>query len=273
MENGNDDNSLAKRFAVVRAWLLKALLLAPLVLCVNSASAQNNMEWVRQQWRAHNYREVISPLKDYLASLKDDSREFEPDYMMATSLTGLPDYHGEGCRYFMAMVNLYNLKQRFAVAGRYVTIQSAMQGNCPQELASLNPPPPQPGVSVSPITIAVVRSAVLKQVRPPAPLGQQAVASHCSYGPGTCAQGFVWREANPRDHVCVTPQVRDQTRRDNAQAAARRSPNGGPYGPDTCTQGFVWREAFSGDHICVTPQAREQAVRDNNAVRDRNACP
>ena len=102
--------------------------------------------------------------------------------------------------------------------------------------------------------------------------GQPLVAADCSYGPDTCAQGFVWREAVPNDHACVAPQVRDQTRSDNTQAGARRSPNGGPYGPDTCLAGFVWREAFSGDHVCVTPQARSQAAQDNGWSRVRDAC-
>jgi hypothetical protein len=96
---------------------------------------------------------------------------------------------------------------------------------------------------------------------------------NCSYGPGTCVEGYVWREANPSDHVCVTPQVRDQTRNDNAEAAARRSRTGGAYGPDTCISGYVWREAFPGDHVCVTPQTKAQVVADNNAAEKRNACP
>ena len=103
--------------------------------------------------------------------------------------------------------------------------------------------------------------------------GQGLVAKDCSYGPGTCAKGYVWREANSADHVCVTVQVRQATQSDNVKAAERRSPNGGAYGPDTCLQGFVWREAFSGDHVCVTPQTRSQAAQDNNATKDRNACP
>jgi hypothetical protein len=98
-------------------------------------------------------------------------------------------------------------------------------------------------------------------------------ARNCSFGPDTCIQGFVWREAVPSDHVCVTPQVREQARSDNAQAAARRSPTGGAYGPDTCRTGFVWREAFAGDHVCVTPRARSQAAQDNSWVRARKACP
>ncbi len=84
-----------------------------------------------------------------------------------------------------------------------------------------------------------------------------------------CLQGYVWREANASDLVCVSSQTRTQTRNDNAQAAARRSPNGGAYGPDTCLQGYVWREAFLGDHVCVTPNVRAQASADNKEAANR----
>jgi hypothetical protein len=91
------------------------------------------------------------------------------------------------------------------------------------------------------------------------------------FGPDTCLWGFVWREANPSDHVCVTSATRNQTALDNSLAASRRSPTGGPYGPDTCKQGFVWREAFAGDHVCVTPATRSQAAADNAAGPSRRA--
>jgi hypothetical protein len=78
-----------------------------------------------------------------------------------------------------------------------------------------------------------------------------------------CETGYVWREANASDKVCVTPEIRAQTQEENRLAASRRSPNGGPYGPDTCLQGYVWREAFPGDVVCVPPSSRDQARRDN----------
>jgi len=78
-----------------------------------------------------------------------------------------------------------------------------------------------------------------------------------------CEAGFVWREANPSDKVCVTPAIRAQTQEENRLAASRRSPNGGPYGPDTCLQGYVWREAYQGDVVCVPPSSRDQAREDN----------
>jgi hypothetical protein len=90
-----------------------------------------------------------------------------------------------------------------------------------------------------------------------------------AYGADTCRQGFVWRGARPSDHVCVTPQTRDETTQENAAAAARRDPNGGPYGPDTCRQGFVWRDAFPGDNVCVTPESRSRAAADNAAAASR----
>ena len=98
-----------------------------------------------------------------------------------------------------------------------------------------------------------------------------AVIATGNYGPDTCLQGWVWREASPTDHVCVTPQTRSQTAYDNTQATARKNPNGGPYGPDTCLQGYVWREAFTNDHVCVTPATRTEAPYDNTQASNRRA--
>lgn len=98
-----------------------------------------------------------------------------------------------------------------------------------------------------------------------------AAAEPLPYGPDTCAQGFVWREARAGDVVCVTPAVRSSTAQQNGAAAQNVEPNGGAYGPDTCKQGFVWREAFSGDSVCVTPAVRSQAAADNAAAASRKA--
>jgi hypothetical protein len=93
------------------------------------------------------------------------------------------------------------------------------------------------------------------------------------YGPDTCKQGYVWREAFDGDTVCVTPETRAQAAADNAQAAARRSPNGGPYGPDTCRSGYVWREARPEDLVCVTPETRAQTANDNAQANQRRVVP
>jgi hypothetical protein len=89
------------------------------------------------------------------------------------------------------------------------------------------------------------------------------------YGPDTCRQGYVWREAVPGDHVCVSPRVRSQAAADNAQAGYRVSVGNTTYGPDTCRQGYVWREATPSDHVCVTPQVRAQTRADNASARSR----
>src|SRR4051794_242291 len=92
-----------------------------------------------------------------------------------------------------------------------------------------------------------------------------AGAASRDFGPDTCLNGFVWREAVPNDHVCVTPGVRTQAANDNAFAASRWV-GYGPYGPHTCVNGFVWRGAVPGDDVCATPETRDQTRRDNAAA-------
>ena len=92
------------------------------------------------------------------------------------------------------------------------------------------------------------------------------------HGPLTCLDGYVWRQATPQDHVCVTPAVRALTARDNVLASSRRSTTPGTFGPDLCAPGYVWREAVPGDHVCVTPATWQQVHEDNlTAGARRNA--
>lgn len=102
------------------------------------------------------------------------------------------------------------------------------------------------------------------------PSGNQAMVAITSQMPDRCIQGYVWREANSNDHVCVTGAIRDQTAQENSLAESRRSPTGGAYGPDTCLSGYVWREAYSGDHVCVPGASRDQAAADNAQAANRN---
>ncbi len=87
---------------------------------------------------------------------------------------------------------------------------------------------------------------------------------------GGCAEGYVWREAIPGDHVCVTPDARSQVQRDNNQALDHRDPKGA-NGVNTCVEGYVWREAAPGDYVCVRPEVRAQAQRDNTEGVNRAA--
>ncbi|HYZ68289.1 MAG TPA: hypothetical protein VE666_10900 [Mycobacterium sp.] len=111
------------------------------------------------------------------------------------------------------------------------------------------------------LTAAIAALAVVI----PAP----ALADPLPYGPDTCMQGFVWRNARSGDTVCVTPDIRDATAQQYAAAGQNVEPNGGAYGPNTCKQGFVWREAYGGDVVCVAPAVRQQAANDNAAAASR----
>jgi hypothetical protein len=98
---------------------------------------------------------------------------------------------------------------------------------------------------------------------------QVSSISGAAYGPDTCVNGYVWREAFDGDHVCVTPDVRSATTADNAGADDRFARNHLPYGPDTCVDGYVWRQANDSDHVCVTPDTRSQVADDNNQADSR----
>jgi hypothetical protein len=97
-----------------------------------------------------------------------------------------------------------------------------------------------------------------------------ASADPLPYGPDTCINGYVWRNARDGDSVCVTPATRDQVAAENTDPDAHRDP-AGAYGPQSCAQGWVWRQAFDGDTICVTPDIRTQTLADNAAAQSRMA--
>lgn len=82
------------------------------------------------------------------------------------------------------------------------------------------------------------------------------------YGPDTCLDGYVWRDAIPGDHVCVTPDRRQLAHNENAEAGLHVDP-AGAYGPNSCVAGYVWREAYVGDVVCVIPARRSQVKQEN----------
>jgi hypothetical protein len=94
-------------------------------------------------------------------------------------------------------------------------------------------------------------------------------ASALPYGPDTCKQGFVWREAQPAI-TSASPPTSGRRRPRRTRSRWRGGiPTVGHMVPDTCLVGFVWREAFSGDHVCVPPDSRSQAAADNAAAPSR----
>ena len=126
-------------------------------------------------------------------------------------------------------------------------------------------------IGISTILAAVLTACPTQAVTTPTPTPEvvQPTPDPLPFGPDTCKNGFVWRDAIQGDHVCVTVDIRTQTASENALISERRSPSGGDYGIDTCKNGFVWRDAFQGDHVCVPGASRNQAATDNAAARDR----
>ena len=86
----------------------------------------------------------------------------------------------------------------------------------------------------------------------------------CTYGPGQCKAGFVWRDANDHDHVCVSGPSRDRAAQDNAAGPDRKEP-----GSDRCKFGWVWREATRDDHVCVTGTVRNETKAETRVAAAR----
>jgi hypothetical protein len=123
------------------------------------------------------------------------------------------------------------------------------------------------------LTVAAPLPVVLQEEPGEEPPIEQLEEAGCDPAVGACIEGFVWRAGGPNDRVCVTPESRYLASLENAQAAARRNPNGGPYGPDTCLMGYVWRDGFANDHVCVSGERRTVVAQENAAGPSRyRAC-
>jgi hypothetical protein len=78
------------------------------------------------------------------------------------------------------------------------------------------------------------------------------------YGCESCVQGYVWREANANDKVCVPGAVRSQVAQENQQYTMVAQ---------VCDSPYVWREATPDDHRCVTVEIRTRTRAENDASR------
>ena len=119
---------------------------------------------------------------------------------------------------------------------------------------------PSAGDAAAAAIFGTILGAILNNA--PAPAPPPAPSPPLPYGPDTCKPGFVWRDAIPGDHVCVTPARRAAAASENAIAGSRVDPTGA-YGPNSCKPGFVWREAYAGDVVCVTPARRTEVHQEN----------
>lgn len=110
-----------------------------------------------------------------------------------------------------------------------------------------------PGAALGLTRVALVLAGALSGMY--GMTGPAAAADDLVYGPETCVQGYVWRQAFEGDTVCVTPGFRSQVLADNAATNARRQP-----GSPNCISGYVWRVARPSDLVCVTPEMRSQVA-------------
>lgn len=137
------------------------ILFAVLSVTCGQARAQADLASIRQAWQAGNYSDVIDSLKRYFQNLSDRDRDFEADFMMATSLSRVPEYHTLGCRYFLSMARMYGQDYSQIVDGRSVELQTTWNSECP-------PPPPHVGVHVEPMILPPKRGEVLAAIPPSA---------------------------------------------------------------------------------------------------------
>jgi hypothetical protein len=85
--------------------------------------------------------------------------------------------------------------------------------------------------------------------------GTSPLCWNLQYGCDACANGYVWRDAVPGDHVCVEPASRTRSAQENQGVTA-----------DVCPQGYVWREIVPTDHVCVLINVRDQVIPMENAL-------
>jgi hypothetical protein len=79
---------------------------------------------------------------------------------------------------------------------------------------------------------------------------------------GTCVEGFVWRQADANDHLCVSTERRAQVASDNAAGPSHIAPALPSRPAGTCDHGLVWREIDATDHVCVSPEAKGLALKE-----------
>ncbi|KAF8073059.1 hypothetical protein HT031_000720 [Scenedesmus sp. PABB004] len=93
-----------------------------------------------------------------------------------------------------------------------------------------------------------------------------------TYGPNTCKPGFVWRQADAFDYVCVLPESRAAVWQANSNRWLSFDPAATPkseYGEFMCRVGLVWRGAFFYDLTCVDASVRTAVTEENSKSEER----
>jgi len=100
--------------------------------------------------------------------------------------------------------------------------------------------------------------------------GQNNASMSPPPSPGACRPGFVPRQANTEDKVCVTLAEEVDTQIENQQAAENALPRAVHLDtPADCRPGYVWRRADATDYVCASPDVRAAAQAQNAAAAAR----
>lgn len=140
-----------------------------------------------------------------------------------------------------------------------VAVALLLIGSATESMAKSAPADQPVGAELSTMAAITARASSPAVPRP------WGIAEKPRYSPSgwQCSPGLVWRNAGPRDWLCVDPDEASRTEEENQQAASNWSD--GPDGAYTCRSGLVRREAFTRDVVCVDP-VRRDAVRQMNAA-------
>jgi hypothetical protein len=91
------------------------------------------------------------------------------------------------------------------------------------------------------------------------------------YGPYTCQNGYVWRNAFANDQVCVTLTDNFVVAQENAAGPSHT--NFSTSYPYWCLSGYVWRQAKPTDYVCVVPASRDRERANNGNAESRLVDP
>jgi len=132
-------------------------------------------------------------------------------------------------------------------------------GSAAETMAKPDPGSQSVGATLSTTAATTARASSQGTARP------WSIAERPRYAPGgwQCSPGLVWRNAGPRDWLCVDPEEASRTDKENLEAPSNWAD--GADGAYTCRSGLVRREAFTRDVVCVDP-VRRDAVQQMNAA-------
>ncbi|KAL3119954.1 hypothetical protein niasHT_007082 [Heterodera trifolii] len=82
-----------------------------------------------------------------------------------------------------------------------------------------------------------------------------------TFGANACRSGFVWRNLDVYDYVCVTERRKQNAQREDKYSTSRTTAE--KQNATHCVEPFLPRKAFPGDKICVSAAEKFRVFREN----------